>query len=72
MTDRYRHPPFDDTGEHGPRDIGETTEATQHRYLNGPEMAGLPGYVVVPGGIWYASDDGREWRKVDDQEGQGS
>lgn len=71
MTDRYRHPPFDPTAEHGPRDLYETTPETQHRYLNGLEKAGLPGYVVIDGGTWEASEDGREWRRAD-EEGQGS
>lgn len=65
MSDRYTMPPFDPTGEHGPTGLHQTTEATQHRYLNGPERADLPGYIVVPGGVWYASGDGCEWLRVE-------
>lgn len=68
MTDRYRQPQFDPTGEHGPRNLFQTTAETQHRYLNGPEMAGLPGYVVIGGGTWTASADGREWLRVEREE----
>ena len=68
---RYTKPDFDETGENGPRSLYETTGETQVRYLGGPANAGLPGFLVMPGGVWYASDDGREWRRVD-EEGQGS
>ena len=63
VVDRYAMPPFDPSGLNGPRDLSETTHATQHRYLNGPEKAGLPGYVVINGGTWEASEDGRAWRQ---------
>lgn len=67
MTDgtRYRQPPYDPTGLAGPRDLGETTPLTEYRYLNGPAMAGLPGYVAVARGPWYASDDGSRWCRID-------
>ena len=63
--DRSRMPDFDPTGEHGPRDLFETTAETQRRYLGGPANAGLPGYVVIGGGTWTASEDGREWIRVE-------
>lgn len=68
MTDRYVQPPFDPNGIDGPRDLSETTLATQHRYLNGPGRAGLPGYVIFAAGTWEASEDGREWRRVEEPE----
>jgi len=68
MSDRYTSPPFDPDGNEGPRNLFETTPETQHRYLNGPANAGLPGYVVISGGTWEASKDGREWRRVEDPE----
>ncbi len=68
MTDRYTMPPFDAEGIDGPRDLFETTADTQHRYLGGPANAGLPGYVVIGGGTWFASDDGREWLRAEEGE----
>ena len=68
MSDRYTSPPFAQDGVVGPCNLFETTEETQHRYLNGPKNAGLPGYVVISGGTWEASEDGREWRRVEDPE----
>lgn len=68
QTNRDTMPPFDPDGNDGPRNLSETTEETKHRYLSGPENAGLPGYVVISGGTWEASEDGREWRRVEDPE----
>lgn len=65
QTNRYAMPPFDPEGIDGPRDLYETTIATQHRYLNGPEKEGLPGYVIFADGTWEATEDGREWRRVE-------
>jgi len=37
------------------------TVEEQHRYLNGPDSEGLPGYVIVGPGPW-STDDVDEWQ----------
>lgn len=60
--DRYALPDFDPTGERGPRTIYEATIATQHRAMNGPARAGLPGYLAFEGGTWIPTEDDTGWR----------
>lgn len=41
--------------------LHQLTVDQQHVEQSGPGTDGLPGYVVIPGGVWYEDDDG-EWQ----------
>lgn len=55
-------------GQGTPVSLGDMTVAQQHKEQGGPEQAGLPGYVVIDGGVWY-SDEYGDWH-VERKEGQ--
>ena len=53
-------PPYDETGEHGPRSVADLTVSEQHRAHTGPGVpADAPGCLVFGGGAWYVGDNGR-------------
>lgn len=56
------------TGDAPMLSLADLTVDEQHRQQNGPEQAGLPGYVIVGPGPW-STDDDDEWR-VDPDFGQ--
>ena len=60
------------TGDNGMVGLRHMTRDEQEREQTGPGTEGLPGYVIVPGGVWYRDKNGQWHVDSDNRVGEGT